>query len=127
MSASTNVSDSKDVDKDNAFIWYLDNNSWNVIPIKAYQQLSGVNNYKTLIYELEWTRDDNYIITSMTDYSIKIWNSSDGQLMHVLTGHDDEVHVIQSHPNLSHVFLSAGYDSKAILWDLHKGRPIKTV
>ncbi|CAG2170887.1 unnamed protein product, partial [Oppiella nova] len=52
--------------------------------------------------------------------------SASTNLMHVLTGHDDEVHVIQSHPNLSHVFLSAGYDSKAILWDLLKGRPIKT-
>ncbi|CAG2107436.1 unnamed protein product, partial [Medioppia subpectinata] len=127
VSSSNNVFSDKDIDKDNAFIWHMVDNSWAVIPIKVYLQIGDTRyNYKTLIHEMEWTPDDQYVVTSLTDYSIKIWNSTDGQLLHVLSGHDDEIHVIQCHPTLPHIFLSAGYDAKAILWDLTKGRPLKT-
>lgn len=125
MSTSKTVSNESIINRDNAFIWFLDKSSWNVIPLKSYKRISGDNTYGTLIVEMAWSRDDVYIITSLTDNSIKIWRSADGELVQVLTDHNDEVQCIKTHPIDENIFMSAGYDSKVIIWDISTGSAIK--
>ncbi len=127
VSSSNNVSNEANITKDNAFIWNYDKSSWNSIPIKTYNQLSGDNTYGTLIVEMMWTLNDDYIITSLTDFSIKIWRSSDGELTKVLKLHDDEVHCLQTHPIDENIFMSCGYDAKVHIWNIETGSAIKKV
>ena len=71
-----------------------------------------------------WDRSDNWAITAVSDYSLKTWNTRTGQLDKVLTGHTDEVYVLECHPHDRHVILSAGHDGQLFIWDLTKGEII---
>jgi bromodomain and WD repeat domain-containing protein 1/3 len=71
-----------------------------------------------------WNRSDNWAITAVSDHTLKTWNARTGQLDKVLTGHTDEVYVLESHPHDRHVILSAGHDGQLFVWDLMKGEII---
>lgn len=68
-----------------------------------------------------WNRSDNCAVTAVSDYTLKIWSSSTGQLEKVLTGHTDEVYVLETHPYDEDVILSAGHDGQLFIWDIRKG------
>jgi len=37
---------------------------------------------------VSWSTDDEFVVTAVNDFSIKVWNSHTGQLVHVLqVGH----------------------------------------
>ncbi len=69
---------------------------------------------------IEWTNDDTYIITAVNDNSLKVWDSN-GQLVNILKGHQDEVYVLENNPVDPRIMLSAGHDGNIILWDLTRG------
>lgn len=71
-----------------------------------------------------WDCSDEWVITAVSDYSLKIWRSSTGALEKVLTGHIDEIYVLESHPHDTHVVLSAGHDGQLFIWDIIKGEVI---
>lgn len=71
-----------------------------------------------------WDYSDEWVITAVSDYSLKIWRSSTGTLEKVLTGHVNEIYVLESHPYDTHVVLSAGHDGQLIIWDIIKGEVI---
>ncbi len=73
---------------------------------------------------VEWTNDDMFIITAVSDNSVKIWDSNAGQLVHILRGHQAEVFVLENNPMDPRILLSAGHDGHIILWDLTKGTQI---
>lgn len=33
-----------------------------------------------------WDRSDCFVVTAVSDHSLKVWNASNGQLIRVLTG-----------------------------------------
>lgn len=71
-----------------------------------------------------WDVSDEYVITAVNDYSLKVWNAKTGALMKVLRGHKDEVFVLESHPIDSRLILSAGHDGQLIIWDVLNTEPI---
>lgn len=71
-----------------------------------------------------WDCSDEWVITAVSDYTLKIWRSSNGALEKVLTGHTDEIYVLESHPHDTHVVLSAGHDGQLFIWDIIKGEVI---
>lgn len=73
-----------------------------------------------------WSLDDRYVMTAVSDYSVKLWDSRSGQLMRVLLGHEDEVYVVEYSPVNPGIMLTAGHDGRVILWDIHKGQTVKT-
>lgn len=72
-----------------------------------------------------WTCDDTYVITSLSDHSLKVWESDTGKLKHELYSHEDEVFVIEAHPRDPRIFLSGGHDGRIILWDVVTGQVLK--
>ncbi|MGH0178732.1 UNVERIFIED_CONTAM: hypothetical protein FKN15_078317 [Acipenser sinensis] len=72
-----------------------------------------------------WDRADSTVITAVNNYLLKVWNPSTGQLLHILSGHDDEVFVLEAHPYDSRIMLSAGHDGNIFIWDLSKGTKIR--
>lgn len=72
-----------------------------------------------------WNCDDTFIVTSQTNLVIKVWNSSDGQLVHELRGHNDEIYVLEAHPRDPRILLSASHDGNLMLWNLLTGKLIR--
>jgi len=36
---------------------------------------------------VSWSTDDKFVITAVNDFSLKVWNSHSGQLVHMLQVH----------------------------------------
>ena len=70
---------------------------------------------------IEWTKDDTHIITAVNDNTLKVWDSTTGQLVSILKGHQGEVFVLENNPADPRILLSAGHDGHIILWDLPRG------
>ncbi|CAF0748059.1 unnamed protein product [Brachionus calyciflorus] len=72
-----------------------------------------------------WNCDDSLVITAQNNFVIKVWNSSDAQLVHELKAHTNEIFVLEAHPKDPRLLLSAGHDGNVILWNLLTGKCIK--
>ncbi|CAG9840158.1 unnamed protein product [Diabrotica balteata] len=68
-----------------------------------------------------WNKSDLWVVTAVSDHNLKIWTSNTGQLVKVLTGHTDEIYVLEAHPHEENVMLSAGHDGQLFIWDILKG------
>ncbi|KAG8189872.1 hypothetical protein JTE90_023378 [Oedothorax gibbosus] len=122
------VSGSKD---GTALLWKYEKQNWTSITLKMNTKLAGQSEEpedtkaKLRVTMVGWTLDDDRVITAVSDHTIKVWNSYNGNLCYVLKGHEDEVFVLEPHPTDSRVFLSSGHDGRIIIWDLVTGTIIK--
>ncbi|XP_064473415.1 bromodomain and WD repeat-containing protein 3-like [Ornithodoros turicata] len=124
------VSGSKD---GTANIWSFERQQWRAITLKMATKLIGTEEQieedpkqKLKVTMVGWSLDDKMVITAITDYSIKAWDSNTGKLIQTLTGHEDEVFVLESHPVDSRILLSGGHDGRIVLWDLMTGTMIRS-
>lgn len=114
-----------------AIIWSYKSNKWTPLRLDMSTRLDqSIPNIppdvaKTKVLIVQWSRDDRYVITSIADYSIKVWDSKTGRLIHILDGHESDVYLIESHPTDPRIFLSASHDGSIIIWDIERGRTIK--
>lgn len=81
-------------------------------------------NKKAKVTMVCWDVSDEYVITAVNDYTLKVWNAKSGQLVKVLRGHKDEVFVLESHPIDPRMILSAGHDGQLIIWDVLNTEPM---
>ncbi|KAI4329811.1 hypothetical protein MLD38_028156 [Melastoma candidum] len=72
-----------------------------------------------------WSLDNRFVLAAIMDCRICVWNASDGSLVHSLTGHSESSYVLDVHPSNARIAMSAGYDGKAIVWDIWEGSPIQ--
>lgn len=72
-----------------------------------------------------WNCDDSLVITSVNDNSIKVCDSKEGKLLHVLSGHQKGVFVLEAHPFDPRLLLSGSFDGTLILWDVVGGVSLK--
>lgn len=82
------------------------------------------SNKKAKVTMVSWDVSDEFVVTAVNDYSLKVWNAKSGELMKVLRGHKDEVFVLESHPIDPRVILSAGHDGQLIIWDVLNTEPM---
>ncbi|XP_051877105.1 bromodomain and WD repeat-containing protein 3 isoform X3 [Pristis pectinata] len=110
-----------------ARIWQYQHQEWKSIVLDMFTKLPGNNSVpvedkvsKLKVTMVAWDRCDSTVITAVNNFHLKVWNSYTGQLLHVLSGHDDEVFVLEAHPFDSRIMLSAGHDGNIFIWDLSK-------
>nr|XP_042900539.1 bromodomain and WD repeat-containing protein 3 [Parasteatoda tepidariorum] len=115
-----------------ASIWQYKKQNWTSIQLKMTTKLPGTQSdepedtkVKLRVTMVGWTLDDSRVITAVSDFTIKIWDSNSGNLRFILKGHEDEVFVLEPHPIDPRIFLSSGHDGRIILWDLVTGTVIK--
>ncbi|KAH9415597.1 Bromodomain and WD repeat-containing protein 3, partial [Dermatophagoides pteronyssinus] len=121
-----------------AHIWNYEKQKWNHLKIDINQRLDGrpperrveiAGTSKICVLRVcmvAWTIDDRFVITSLTDSSIKVWFSHNAKLKHVLYGHEDEVYIIEPHPTDGRIILTAGHEGAIMIWDVVTGTNIKT-
>uniref|UniRef100_A0A8C1D720 Bromodomain and WD repeat domain containing 3 n=1 Tax=Cyprinus carpio carpio TaxID=630221 RepID=A0A8C1D720_CYPCA len=114
-----------------ARIWHYQQQEWKSTVLDMTTRLPGAvisgddKSTKLVVTMVAWDRCDRSIITAVSNCLLKVWNSANGQLLHVLSGHDDEVFVLEAHPFDSRILLSAGHDGNIYIWDLSKGLKIR--
>uniref|UniRef100_A0A8C2C832 Bromodomain and WD repeat domain containing 3 n=1 Tax=Cyprinus carpio TaxID=7962 RepID=A0A8C2C832_CYPCA len=114
-----------------ARIWHYQHQEWKSTVLDMTTRLPGAvisgddKSTKLVVTMVAWDRCDRSIITAVSNCLLKVWNSANGQLLHVLSGHDDEVFVLEAHPFDSRILLSAGHDGNIYIWDLSKGLKIR--
>uniref|UniRef100_A0A3B4A202 Bromodomain and WD repeat domain containing 3 n=1 Tax=Periophthalmus magnuspinnatus TaxID=409849 RepID=A0A3B4A202_9GOBI len=112
-----------------ARIWHYQQQEWKTIILDMTSKLPSASNgeekVKLVVTMVAWDRADRTVITAVSNYVLKVWNATTGQLLHNLCGHDDEVFVLESHPTDSRILLSAGHDGNIYMWDLTKGVKIR--
>ena len=64
--------------------------------------------------------DDAVVITAVSDWSLKIWDSHKGKLLKTLTGHENDIFVVEPHPVNKNLILTAAHDGHIIVWDTEK-------
>uniref|UniRef100_A0A674N482 Pleckstrin homology domain interacting protein n=1 Tax=Takifugu rubripes TaxID=31033 RepID=A0A674N482_TAKRU len=116
-----------------ARIWQLQPQGWRSILLDMQTKLPG-NSLPNALYKVTklkvtmvaWDRQDSTVITAANNLTLKVWNSTTGNLIHVLMGHEDEVFVLESHPFDPRILFSAGHDGNCIVWDLARGVKIRS-
>uniref|UniRef100_A0A336MD76 CSON013811 protein n=1 Tax=Culicoides sonorensis TaxID=179676 RepID=A0A336MD76_CULSO len=117
------VSGSKD---GTAQIWHFETQQWKNTKLNMSERLPGApppedENKKFKVTMVAWDLSDRWIITAVSDHTIKVWNSATCKLHKVLEGHTDEVYVLEAHPKDAHICLSAGHDGQLFVWDVFEG------
>jgi len=121
------VSGSKD---GTAHIWHFERQHWTSLQLLMSTKLPGApeveddSKQKLKVSMVSWDSSDKWVITAVSDHSLKIWNSVTGVLVQVLRGHKDEVFVLEAHPFDTNVLLSAGHDGQIFIWDILAGTPV---
>ncbi|KAG7274129.1 hypothetical protein CRUP_011464 [Coryphaenoides rupestris] len=114
-----------------ARIWHYQQQEWKSMSLDISARLpgssvvNGDDKTKLVVTMVAWDRGDRTVITAVSNFLLKVWNSHTGQLLHVLSGHDDEVFVLEAHPFDPRVMLSAGHDGNIYIWDLSRGAKIR--
>uniref|UniRef100_A0A671UXP6 PH-interacting protein n=1 Tax=Sparus aurata TaxID=8175 RepID=A0A671UXP6_SPAAU len=119
-----------------ARIWQLQPQGWRSILLDMQTKLPGYVKYnpppledkvtKLKVTMVAWDRHDGTVITAANNLTLKVWNSTTGNLVHVLMGHEDEVFVLEPHPFDPRILFSAGHDGNCIVWDLARGVKIRS-
>ncbi|RMC21262.1 hypothetical protein DUI87_02123 [Hirundo rustica rustica] len=115
-----------------ARIWHYRQHDWKSLILDMATKMIGNNVAsgedkvtKLKVTMVAWDRYDATVITAVNNFLLKVWNSSTGQLLHSLSGHDDEVFVLEAHPFDQRIVLSAGHDGNIFVWDIDKGTKIR--
>ncbi|KAJ6635022.1 Bromodomain and WD repeat-containing protein 1 [Pseudolycoriella hygida] len=110
-----------------AYMWTFESQQWKSTKLNMSDRLpseivSEDDSRKQLkVTMVSWDATDKWVITAVNDYSIKVWNSATAKLHKVMTGHTDELFVLESHPIDPHVLVSAGHDGQLFIWDIMEG------
>ncbi|XP_043927396.1 bromodomain and WD repeat-containing protein 1 [Protopterus annectens] len=115
-----------------ARVWRFDHHEWKSIlldmnaGVEGRKETSPEDKFmRPKVTMIAWDRCDKLIVTAVNNHLLNVWNSLTGQLLHTLTGHNDEVFVLEAHPFDSRIMLSAGHDGNVFLWDITKGTNIR--
>ncbi|XP_018327576.1 bromodomain and WD repeat-containing protein 3 isoform X2 [Agrilus planipennis] len=115
------VSGSKD---GSAHIWHFESQQWKNVPLSHTENTE--EGKKIRVTMVTWNCCDTRIVTAISDYNLKVWRAGTGDMERSLTGHTDEIYVLEAHPSDPHVVLSAGHDGQLFIWDIVRGHPVNS-
>lgn len=95
----------------------------NATHIEPFLTLSGHN---APVIVVEYSPDGSLIASGSEDATVRIWNSSDGSLVHELIGHKEIVNDLSFSPDGT-ILASASNDGSVRFWDVDDGNLIRTI
>lgn len=85
------------------------------------------NGHSESIYCARYSDDESMLVTCSIDKTIKLWNSSSGQLLQTYVGHDECVSSVCFSPNGIKVLLSGSKDGSIKVWDIESSSCLYTI
>ena len=73
------------------------------------------------IDQISWSCDDQKLLVSVTDYTIRVFSMPSGKLQTSLNAHTDRIHILECHPTDPRLAISASYDGEVHIWDIEQG------
>jgi len=77
--------------------------------------MSALRAHVQAVYQVCWSSDSRFLVTSSKDSTIKLWDVSTGKMVHDLPGHADEVYAVDWSPDGTFV-ASGGKDRVLKIW-----------
>ena len=77
-------------------------------------QVANQNKKMKSVTMVAWSLDDALAITAVSDLTLKIWDANKGSLISNLSGHEDEIFVLEPHPYAMNLLLTAAHDGHLI-------------
>jgi WD40 repeat protein len=95
----------------------------NTTKIEPFLTLMG---HDAPVIVVEYSPDGNLIASGSEDATVRIWDSSDGSLVHELIGHTEIVNDLSFSPDGT-ILASASNDGSVRFWDVDGGNFIRTI
>lgn len=111
-----------------AAIWSFKNKKWEPLVLNMLTRLDQTierDGHPKRVLIVQWSQDDRYVMTSTVDYKIRVWDSKDGRLLHILDEHKHDVYLLESHPIDPRILISASHDGTMIIWDIERAKVIR--
>lgn len=105
-----------------AALWTLHATQWRHVLLQPQSEAGDGKRLKMTM--VCWDRSDAFVLTAVSDHSIRVWCARTAAPVRVLRGHRDEAYVLEAHPFLAGVFLSAGHDGQLFVWDAREPEPL---
>ncbi len=104
-----------------------DDGTWRVWKIDEYKELTVLGDSKAAIADAAFSPTENLVATGHTDGSLKLWDSSNSQLLATLTeGHDYLTNRIAWIHDQKTIVTAAG-DNTIRIWDANRGSQLGTL
>ena len=81
--------------------------------------LRSLSGHAGVVIAADWLPGGDHAVTAGWDRLACIWDTNTGQLLHQLTGHDDELTHTAAHPT-SRLVVTSSKDSTFRLWDFRE-------
>jgi WD40 repeat protein len=72
---------------------------------------------------LAWSPSGTHIVTGHDDGSVRLWDSSNGNLLQVFMGHTDKIFTLAWKPDETQI-ASGGFDTTVRIWDVETGETL---
>jgi len=82
-----------------------------------YAPAASVRAHNNAIYDVEWMRGDERLITASADHEIHLFDVETNVQMMAFDGHASCVKALAGQPTSAHVFASGGRDGRLLLFD----------
>ncbi|XP_038221099.1 PH-interacting protein [Zerene cesonia] len=87
----------------------------------AHRGLRGTQLQTQHVTMVCWDCSDEYVMTAVSDNTVRVWCARTCTQVRALCGHRDEAYVLEAHPFAPAVLLSAGHDGQLFVWDAASG------
>lgn len=110
-----------------AHIWYYEKQFWKNISLSMAERLPhepviDENDLKKIrVNMVGWNCDDSLVLTTASDFGLRVWDPVTGKLLHSLREHKDDAFVVEAHPFDPRLVLTGGHDGYIIVWDIVRG------
>ena len=76
------------------------------------------------VCQLRWTCNDEFIIASVNDKSVKVFDARNGKVVHVLKGHTNQVFCISCSSFDPYLIVTGCHDGLIFCWDIKTGQQL---
>ncbi|OWF48871.1 jouberin-like isoform X4 [Mizuhopecten yessoensis] len=89
-----------------------------VYEIPSGQLLGKFRGHFGIVYDLSWSKKDDYICSASSDGTVRVWSLENFNTSEKLLPHPGFVYTAQFHPRVDNIIATGGYDQVVRIWDV---------